>query len=57
VFGQHQDDQTPLGWAIGQLRKKEVDSTLCSVCNKLEIRPNLSKNKKQITSKKICSHI
>jgi hypothetical protein len=43
VFGQHQDDQTPLGWAIGRLGKKEVDSTLCSVCNKLEICPNLSK--------------
>jgi hypothetical protein len=30
MFGQHQDDQTPLGWAIGQLGKKEVDSTLGS---------------------------
>jgi hypothetical protein len=43
VFVQHQDDQTPLGWAIGQFGEKEADSTLCSVCNKLEICPNLSK--------------
>jgi hypothetical protein len=61
VFGQHQDDQTPLGWASGQLGKKEVDSTLCSVCNKLEICPNLSKKKKLIQKinyfENFCSHI
>jgi hypothetical protein len=60
VFVQHQDDQTPLGWAIGQLGKKDADHTLCSVCNKLEICPNLSKKvviQKKNYLKKICSHI
>jgi hypothetical protein len=54
VFVQLQDDQTPLGWAIGRLGEKEADSTLCSVCNKLQICPNLSKkgdSKKKITYK------